>query len=70
MGALRPVYVELFVLRGSVEESILARRAEWTSQAASSVADGIDEEEKWVLAASIPAVLLFSKDILLKINRD
>lgn len=32
MGALRPVHVELFVLRDSVEESILARRADWSIQ--------------------------------------
>ena len=33
MGALRPVYVEMFILRNSIEETILNRRAEWVQHA-------------------------------------
>ncbi|OEH77428.1 swi2 snf2-containing protein [Cyclospora cayetanensis] len=51
MGALRPVYVELFVLRDSVEESILARRAEWSSQDFAS--DDADEEKHTASASAL-----------------
>lgn len=32
MGALRPVHVEVFILRDSVEDAILKRRAVWSAQ--------------------------------------